>query len=205
MTTRKERIILRGIKKLKCKDGFFFMHEIETKILEVDVANVKARMVALGAQVVQNTRLFVDWYCHPTTTEENHPWYLRVRTTSDGKSEICWKSLPEIVGNTRQSKEITVDVSDVDKAKMLLEAIGLTHYAHQEKDRISYVYKDWNFDLDQYPGMPAYLEIEGKSSEHVEEAIKLLDVSTYQAISEGERKLIQEKYGLDWSNMRFKL
>ena len=179
------------------------MQEIETKILEVDKEEIKKKMKLLSAEEIKNTRLFVDWYCPKGAEESGHPWYLRVRKTTDGKSEISWKSLEKFIGNTRQSEEINIDVSDFEKAKSLLEAVGLLHYAHQEKDRITFVYKDWNFDLDQYPGMPAYLEIEGNSEEHVGEAIKLLDLQNHEALSQGETKLIREKYKLDWNNMSF--
>ena len=116
---------------------------------------------------------------------------------------MTWKSLETFVGNTRQSREINIDVSDFNNAKLIFEAIGLVHYAHQEKDRTSFTYKDWSFDIDQYPKMPAYLEIEGSSEEHVVEAIKLLGLGAHEAISQGETKLIRERYGLDWNNMRF--
>lgn len=179
------------------------MHEIETKILEVNTKDIIKRLNDIGATEIQNTRLYVDWYCPKGAMTTSHPWYLRVRKTSDGKSEISWKSLEKFVGNTRQSQEININVSDFEKAKDLLSAIGLEHYAHQEKDRISFKYKDWNFDLDQYPGMPAYLEIEGTSEEHVGEAILLLELENHEALSQGETKLIRERYGLDWNNMRF--
>jgi len=179
------------------------MYEIETKILEVDVNKIKEKLLSVGAIQTQNTRLTVDWYCLKEVQDRTHPWYLRVRKTSDGKSEISWKSLEKFVGNTRQSEEINIDISDFERGKAILEAVGLVNYAHQEKDRMSYKYKDWNFDLDQYPGMPAYLEIEGNSEEHVGEAIKLLDLEDHQALSEGETKLIREKYKLDWNDMRF--
>ncbi len=179
------------------------MHEIETKILEVDTEEIKKKLKTLGAKEIKNTRLFVDWYCVPEAVNGTHPWYLRVRKTSDGKSEISWKSLEKFVGNTRQSQEINIDVSDFEQAKSFFEQIGLAHYAHQEKDRISFSLKDWNFDLDKYPGMPAYLEIEGNSEEHVGEAIKMLGLENHQALSQGETKLIRERYGLDWNNMRF--
>ncbi len=179
------------------------MQEIETKVLEVDVKDIKDKLKSLGAEETQNTRLTVDWYCIKEAVDGDHPWYLRVRKTSDGKSEISWKSLEKFVGNTRQSEEININVSDFELSKSLLEAVGLVNYAHQEKDRTSFVLKDWNFDLDQYPNMPAYLEIEGNSEDHVGEAIKLLELQNHQAISQGETKLIKEKYGLDWYNMRF--
>jgi len=180
------------------------MHEIETKVLEVNVEDIKQKILALGAREIKNTRLTVDWYCPKGVNESNtHPWYLRVRKTSDGKSEMTWKSLETFVGNTRQSQEININISDFESSKDLLSAIGFEQYAHQEKDRISFMYKDWQFDLDQYPGMPAYLEIEGTSEEHVGEAIKLLELTSHDALSQGETKLIKERYGLNWYDMRF--
>mgnify|MGYP001561851608 CR=1 FL=1 len=179
------------------------MREIETKVLEVDKEEIKEKLKKLGAKEIQNTRLTVDWYCPKGTQMDKHPWYLRIRTTSDGKSEVSWKSLPKITGNTRHSNEVNINVSDAMLTGKLFEAIGLENYAHQEKDRISFVLKDWNFDLDQYPSMPAYLEIEGTSHEHVQEAIKMLNLGNHKSIGEGERVLIKKEYGLDWFNMRF--
>lgn len=179
------------------------MREIETKVLEVDKKKIKQTLKSLGAKEIQNTRLVVDWYCPKGTHKEKHPWYLRIRTTSDGKNEVSWKSLPKITGNTRHSDEVNFNVSDAKLAKKLFENIGLENYAHQEKDRISFSLKDWNFDLDQYPQMPAYLEIEGKSHKHVQEAIALLQLENHKSIGEGERILIEKEYGLNWYNMRF--
>jgi adenylate cyclase class 2 len=180
------------------------MHEIETKILEVVVEETKQKLKSLGAKEIQNTRLIIDWYGPKGLTHEgDDPWYLRIRTTSDGKNEVSWKSLPKITGNTRHSDEVNFNVSDTMLAGKLFENINIENYAHQEKNRISFVLKDWNFDLDQYPGMPAYLEIEGKSHEHVQEAIKLLNLENHRSIGEGERILIKNEYGLNWFNMRF--
>lgn len=179
------------------------MHEIETKVLEVNTEEIKKTLISLGAKEVQDTRLVVDWYCPKGTPKDKHPWYLRIRTTSDGKNEVSWKSLPKITGNTRHSDEVNINVNDALLTGKLFESIGLENYAHQEKDRVSFTLQDWNFDLDQYPDMPAYLEIEGNSHEHVQEAIKLLKLENHRSIGEGERVLIEKEYGLNWSNMRF--
>src|ERR1035437_9379682 len=125
------------------------MHEIETKVLEVNVEEIKRTLKSLGAKEIQNTRLIVDWYCPKGIKMDEHPWYLRIRTTSDGKNEVSWKSLPKITGNTRHSDEVNINVSDALLSKVLFENIGLENYAHQEKDRVSFVLNDWNFDLDQ--------------------------------------------------------
>ena len=179
------------------------MQEIETKVLEVDVGQIKEKLTSLGAIKTQDTRLVVDWYSPKGIQNNQHPWYLRVRTTSDGKNEVSWKSLPKITGNTRHSDEINLNVDDGVLTGKLFEAISLENYAHQEKDRVSFEYKDWKFDLDQYPGMPAYLEIEGQSHDHVQEAIALLGLEEHRSIGEGERVLIEQEYKLNWCNMRF--
>lgn len=85
----------------------------------------------------------------------------------------------------------------------MFEELDLEKYAFQEKDRISWNLQNWRFDLDQYPGMPAYLEIEGQSDQHIREALDLLGLEKKETSSEGERILIQKKYGLDWYSMHF--
>lgn len=99
------------------------MQEIETKVLEVNIEEVKVKLKELGAKETQDTRLVVDWYCPKGIAMTKHPWYLRVRTTTDGKSEVSWKSLPKIMGNTRHSDEININVSDAVMAGKLFENI----------------------------------------------------------------------------------
>ncbi len=178
--------------------------EVETKILEVDSAAVSARLDDLGAKKILEARMTIDWYGPKGLTHRgDDPWYVRVRSFTPGGCEISWKSLGKIEGNTRQSQEVCLGIDDTRQAGQLLLALDLEHYAHQEKDRTSWQYMQWRFDLDRYPNMPAYLEIEGESHEHVTEAIELLGLSNHTAISEGERKLISERYGLDWNQMSF--
>ena len=50
--------------------------------------------------------------------------------------------------------------------------------------------------------MKPYLEIEGASEVHVNEAITLLSLEKNRTWAKGERILIQEVYGLDWYEMR---
>jgi adenylate cyclase class 2 len=178
-------------------------HEIETKILNVDKNFILQKMLKLGAQKLQETRLVVDWFRTANSGEGGDPWYLRIRSYSDGKSEITWKGKSDVLGASRKHKEINFTVSSHELAEDFLHELGLEKYAHQEKDRISWAYQNWRFDLDQYPGMPAYLEIEGQSENHIQDAIKLLELGTNKSSSEGERILIQNEYSLDWYNMKF--
>ncbi len=179
-------------------------HEIETKVLDINSEEIKNKLISLGAEKKQETRLIVDWYHEKGTKEGEEPWFLRIRSNSEGQHEVTWKAKSDILGTARKHKEINFLIQEPEKLADLFEELGLEQYAHQEKDRISFVFKEWQFDLDQYPDMPAYLEIEGTSEEHIQEALKLLDLEHNRTWAKGERILIQEIYNLDWYNMKFK-
>ncbi len=178
-------------------------HEIETKVLDIDSEKIKQKLNSLGAKKTQDTRLIVDWYHIKGTKEGEDPWFLRIRSNSEGKHEVTWKAKSDILGTARKHKEINFNIQEPEKLSDLFEELGLEKYAHQEKDRISFIYKDWQFDIDQYPQMPAYLEIEGTSEENIQEAMKLLEIEKNRTWAKGERILIQDTYGLDWYDMKF--
>ena len=179
-------------------------YETETKILNVDKVEIEQKLGSLGAKKILDTKFVVDWFWEPGTEEGKEPWFLRIRTDGEGNSEVTWKARSEKLGKSRTHKEINFKVGDADAAREFLEELQLENNAHQEKLRTSWELKDWRFDLDQYPGMPAYLEIEGKSEDHIREAIGLLGLESHKASNEGERILIQKEYGLDWYQMTFK-
>ncbi len=179
------------------------MHEIETKVLDVDVVKVAKRLEELGATKVLDTRFSVDWF-RPLGTQDNEcPWFLRIRSDSSGKIEATWKSHRTFQGATSKHQEINLAINDHKALAKLFEAIGLEKYAHQEKNRLSWTYQDWRFDLDQYPNIPAWLEIEGKSEGHVQEALSLFELHNHRTTPEGEKKTIEEVYGVNWHSMVF--
>jgi adenylate cyclase class 2 len=177
--------------------------EIETKVLDIDRDKIVARLAELHAEKIKQTRLIVDWYRPKGVKEGEDPWFLRIRTDSSGKHEVTWKAISEILGTARKHKEINFTVSDDEKMADLFIELGLEAFGHQEKDRTSFKLKDWQFDLDEYPGMPAFIEIEGTSEDHVKEAMKLLGVEGNRTWVQGERMLIQQIYGLNWYDMKF--
>ncbi len=178
-------------------------YEIETKVLDIDADAIKEGLIALGAVKKQETRLLVDWYQVAGTKEGSEDWFLRIRSNSEGKHEVTWKAKSSIIGVGRKHKEINFLITEPEKLADLFLELGLEKYAHQEKDRTSLALKDWLIEIDQYPNMPPFLEIEGKDEDHLKEAIKLLGLENNRTWAKGERILIQEVYGLDWYNMKF--
>lgn len=178
-------------------------YEVETKILGIDAEVVAKRLADLGARKILDTRYSVDWYRTVGVREGEDLWFLRVRTASSGASQITWKGLSEVSEGSVKHKEININIDDPIIFRDLFLSIGLEKYAHQEKDRISWILDDWRFDLDTYPGMPAYLEIEGPDENSITEAVTRVGLSGHKRNATGERKLIQQEYGLDWYSMYF--
>ncbi len=178
-------------------------HEVETKLLDIDPDEITKKLVSLGAAKLGEVEFKVDWYRIRGIKEGEDPWFLRIRSDSEGKHEVTWKAKSDLIGISRRHKEINFPIFDPGKLADLFEELGLEKYAHQDKNRASYSLKDWRFDMDQYPGIPAFLEIEGISDEHLREAVALLGLESNRTWAKGERTLIQEVYGRDWYDMRF--
>ena len=166
--------------------------EIETKVLDINEKAVIKSLVSLKAKKIQKTTLTVDWYRLIGTKEGEDPWFLRIRSNSDGKHEVTWKAKSSIAGGVRKHKEINFNIDVPTQLSDLFQEIGLEKYAHQEKIRTTYSLKNWTFDIDQYPNMPAFLEIEGPSEDSVRKAIKLLGLEKNRTWAKGERILIQD-------------
>lgn len=180
------------------------MQGIETKVLEVDKKEIEKKLNVLKANKISDDMLVVDWYGPKGLTHKgDDPYFLRVRSYSTGKIEITCKWNKKIVGKTVQCDEVDILVDSHDKTKVLFESIGLENYAHQEKKRSSWKLEDVQFDLDTYPGMPPFLEIEAESEKDVNRAIKNLNLKNNLTWNDGEKSLIEKKYKLNWRDMRF--
>ena len=178
-------------------------HELEVSVLDIDAQDIVRRLRKIRAKQTQKTRLVVDWFRLKGTREGQDAWYLRIRSYSSGRHEVTWKAKSDAAGIARKHKEINFDIEDSTALVDLFIELGLEKYAHQEKDRLSFSLHNWRFDIDQYPNMPAYLEIEGRNEPHVKKAIELLGVEGNKTWNKGERILIQKVYRLNWYDMRF--
>lgn len=70
--------------------------------------------------------------------------------------------------------EYEIFIDDFDKGKEILELLGYYHKNYQEKRRIAYVLEGIEIDIDYWPHIPAYMEIEGESAEDVYEMLQKL-------------------------------
>ena len=131
----------------------------------------------------------------------NSKKWIRVRQTND-KSTIAVKHiLAPNETNIQQMLETEIEVPSIKEANNLLEALGFAYKSYQEKERITYVLGDYELDIDTWPGIPTYVEVEGKSESDLENILNVLGYKMEDTVSCTADE-IYEKYGLSMFDNR---
>lgn len=80
-----------------------------------------------------------------------------------------------------QVKEVEILVNDFDTANKLVEEMGYYKRKLVEKKRISYIYNDLQVEIDEWPLLEPYVEIEGKNVDSIYNLAEKLGYSKEQA------------------------
>ena len=164
--------------------------EFEVKVLDIDVEKMISKLSILGAKRIGEK--FQKRFVYNFNPPKENSW-IRLRT--DGKRTTM--AIKEIQNdNIDGTKELEIDVGDFKKTNLFLEKLGYIAKAYQENRRISYILDDVEIEIDFWPKIPPYLEIEARSVAKVELMIKKLGFNRSQATSISVRK-VYKKYGID--------
>ena len=126
--------------------------------------------------------------------------WLRLRQSND-KIELTLKH----VFNKKTSQiqnvfEVEIGVSSFSETNLLLESMGLARRNYQEKIRKSYIYKTAEIEIDIWPKLNPYMEIECDDNEIILELLELLELSEYRIVSLNTAQLYKE-LGIDIQNI----
>lgn len=165
--------------------------EYEITVLDIDVSEIEKKLESIGAikqgEYFQKRNLY-------NFHEEYRGRFIRLRTNGEKTTlTIKDKSAKKEIGSV---KELEIEVSSFEKTNEILELLGYEHSTYQENKRIIYKLGHIEFDIDTWPMIPTYLEIEGKNKEDVEKMIKILDIDE-EKLSLDKVSEIYKKYGID--------
>ncbi|MFH0701413.1 MAG: class IV adenylate cyclase [Candidatus Woesearchaeota archaeon] len=147
------------------------MKEIEVKILEVDVPKIVKKLEDLGAKKTLDTEQEIIYFDNNERTFSKNN-LLRLR--KNGKViELAHKKKMSKKG-VKIAEETEVHVSDFEKTRKILEGIGFREIRKATKHRISYHLPGVSFELDTYPEVPTFLEIETEDEKLLKEYVKKL-------------------------------
>ncbi len=168
--------------------------ENELRILDIDIDEWTKMLENLGAikvgYWVQKRKIY-DF--KPAI----HNKWLRLRT--NGYETTL--TIKEICDNQKidGTRELEIEVSDFDKTSCILEELGYHARNYQENKRIRYLYNDVEIDIDTWPLLPTYVEIEGKS---VSDVLNFLNLISYDESKKTTMDVesIYRRYGIDINN-----
>jgi adenylate cyclase class 2 len=139
------------------------MKEIEVKILEINPKDIEKKIIALDGKKNASNIVHERFYDFPDGKLKSKFSILRIRTIGK-KTEFTFKhstsKLKEGSGFAVR-EEIQTEVSDVNELERIVLALGLVVKKNREKKRTSFTLGKTKIEIDEYPGIPAYLEVEG--------------------------------------------
>lgn len=142
------------------------MNEIEVKILDIDGEKIRRILEVMGAKKKFSGTVVAHFF------RGSNGKKIRLRKMGD----TCYVTAKQRVWSDGMlhNEEYEVETSDFASMAKILEIAGLEKYGDSIKTRESYRFDDITFDIDEYPGIPEYVEVEAQSHEKVEEGVKLL-------------------------------
>ncbi len=170
--------------------------EYEVRILEIDKEDIIKRLEELGA--TKKGKFEQKRYVYDLRPLEKGKW-IRLRTNGI----VTTLTYKDIVTNTIDgTKEVEFEVEDFNKANEFLEKIGFKNRSYQENTRIQYILNDIEIDIDSWPMIPTYMEIERKSEEEVIQMQELLNIDKNKLTTLNCDDIYKQIYGIDISAIK---
>ena len=136
--------------------------------------------------------------------------WIRLRKTVEenangNQKETTTLTIKHILKNDnsgiQQMKETEILVNSLEETNELLENLGFSYRSYQEKKRIKYILNEHEIDIDTWPKLPTYFDVEGKNKKDLENLLNLLGYSFEEAVSCTVDEIYQT-IGMDINNMK---
>lgn len=165
--------------------------EYEAKVLDIDPTQMSALILAKGGRLVGGPTL-QRRYVYDITPGDQSKW-IRVRDTG-AKTTLAVKVITHDGIDGTHEVETTVD--SLGTTNELLGLIGFQPKSYQENRRTSFALDGAQLEIDEWPMIPPYLEIEADSPAEVVRVAGLLGYDETQLTSENTTK-VYARYGID--------
>lgn len=168
--------------------------EHEAKVLDVNPREMENKLLDAGAKFVAER--VMRRHVYDITPGDQSKW-IRLRDTGSEVTLTVKEIKHDGIDGTH---EVETEVGDFEATNQLLAALGFTPKGYQENMRTSYTLDGAQLELDTWPRIPPYLEIEAASKEEVVRIAALLGHSEDDLTGENTTK-VYARYGIDLSTI----
>lgn len=177
------------------------MHkEIEARFLDINNDQLIAKLQACGAIDKGDDLLSETIFYDQDGKWSDTGRYVRLRTRQ-GVTVMTYKHITHDAVDA--AHEIEFSVPDVALAEDFLIHVGLSAARHQEKRRHTFMLDGVTIDIDMWPRIPTYLELEGESEQALRDVAKKLDLDWNSAVFIDARKIIEQIYDTPVGSMKW--
>ncbi len=170
--------------------------EIEKKFLDIEVDGVKKRLGELGAKQTLDILYRKMFFDHPDGRFQKSEQWLRLRDEGD-KITLTYKRLDP----GKSMEEVEIKVSDFNLTEQLLYKAGFVLANYAENKRQRYQLGDVEIDIDTYPLIPTYLEIEAPSYKALDDTAFALGIDPKKGLITSLPRVFT-LYGIDYSQYK---
>ena len=165
--------------------------EYEIRVLEIDKDKLIKRLNELNAKFIGEFNQ--KRYVYNIILKTDGRW-LRLRTNGK-KTTLTYKSVEK--NSIDGTKELEIEVEDFEKTNSLLELVGVKNKGYQENNRIQYILDGVEIDIDSWPLIPTYVEIEGENEESVLNILKKIAIDDKKVTTLDVQSIYKEIYNID--------
>lgn len=175
--------------------------EIEVRFLGIDKDALIKKLLALGAEDKGEQLLDEQIiYDKALTWQSAGKTILKLRTIN-GHTTLAYKH--RVHGGVDGTEEIEFSVSDARAAELLLDRLGFVSFREQQKRRHTFVLDGVTLDIDMWPGVPPYVELEGMSEDDLRAVAQKIDLSWDNVELRNPRHVLEEVYHIPVGNLRY--
>jgi adenylate cyclase class 2 len=149
------------------------MREIEVRILEIDISEIRKRLKRIGAKKVFEGRAHTNIFDFSDGRLKRKQQMLRLRTLGK-QTVLCYKGKPNASKNFKCKEEIEVVVDNFENIALIFQRLGFKKVWGYTKRRESYKIGNAVVEIDKYAQIPALIEIEAPTEKDVIAAVKKL-------------------------------
>lgn len=157
------------------------MEEIEVKFLDIDPGRIQDKLRKIGATKVGEYFYRRRVFDYPDWRLDKAASWLRLRDEGD-RITLSFKKrvgadAHDGTTNDTGMEEIEIEVNDFDRTAELILGLGFIEKHYAENKRTRWVKDTVEFDIDTYPELEPYLEIEASTWEQIDRAMKQLGLN----------------------------
>lgn len=161
--------------------------EKEIKILNINVANIKRKLEEQGAKKVFDGKRIRTSFDNSEKNLINKG--IEIRITEEGETKLSLDDKTASEGKI----SIKLKISRATEMEDFLARLDIKPVSRVESHRISYELDNIDFDIDIFPEIPPFLEIDLENfSGNVEELLKELNLENSEVFTSSTTEFFQE-------------